>query len=595
MPFEVLLVGEGNFSFACSLATSLWGSNSSCRDDRYLNALSFLELPSWFPSKSIHLTATSFDSIQDLLSKYPESKAILTKLCVFPENVAVLHDINAWQLSAHFPGTNFNSIVWNHPHLGTEDFRLHRFLLSHFFHSAASVLSEKKYSLQVDGSLDIFGAGALTSALSIPLQSLDLDPFVCISLVRGQEISWKLTEQAQRANLQLTSSTPPSAFHERRFDGYVCKRNKTGASFKNAKTKRHVARDMTSFIYKFFKLSAGLVLTHVECPFIPPTHENHSPLTREGPYPHTPLCSQSTTDDVLSTQLQSVLIFPQSAPPPSASAQPFETVNHSLPSAATTSSTVDVITTTTVLFSSDIFANMDRKKRKTLYLDLEGRDFQCSVCLKHFSTLWAVQQHHHIIHELNLFASFNDSTTTIASSITCTFPKCSRRTFTHPRDLQQHQISAHNSFTREQWELIACEESNHLETACVGLSSSGGVSSNCVDFSDPNQNGAASPVTEISNHPLPLPNDNSCNVSVSTIRKFYPCNVCGQAVLEDKLGMALHLESLKPIIGLKMKCPWCHATSPHKSYSERRALEQHCRRCRWQQTPSTASNDSPGN
>ena len=83
------------------------------------------------------------------------------------KNVTLLHRINAWEIPAQFPGQVFDGIIWNHPHLGVEDFRLHRFLMAHFFHSAATALKP--------------------------------DGFISVSLVRGQETRWELLGQAARA------------------------------------------------------------------------------------------------------------------------------------------------------------------------------------------------------------------------------------------------------------------------------------------------------------------------------------------------------------------------------------------------------------
>eukprot|EP00438_Fugacium_kawagutii_P015993 Skav236587 [mRNA] locus=scaffold529:103712:107679:+ [translate_table: standard] len=51
------------------------------------------------------------------------------------------YQVNAWDLSETFgDGVQWDLIAWNHPHLGTEDFRLHQFLLAHFFASVAKHL-----------------------------------------------------------------------------------------------------------------------------------------------------------------------------------------------------------------------------------------------------------------------------------------------------------------------------------------------------------------------------------------------------------------------------------------------------------------------
>lgn len=57
---------------------------------------------------------------------------------------------------------------------------------------------------------------------------------------------------------------------------------------------------------------------------------------------------------------------------------------------------------------------------------------------------------------------------------------------------------------------------------------------------------------------------------------YYPCGVCGQAVESRGKGMELHLETLKPAVGLKMKCVLCG----NDSFIESRALFQHYKFCK---------------
>jgi Domain of unknown function (DUF2431) len=104
---ELLILGDGNFSFSLALAKNL---------KRYVEFLGFKD-------DQINMTLTSFDSRAQLLKKYHDFKDILPQLLSLP--VQLLHGINAWELSTHFD-KNFDLIMWNHPHLGTEDFKLHR-------------------------------------------------------------------------------------------------------------------------------------------------------------------------------------------------------------------------------------------------------------------------------------------------------------------------------------------------------------------------------------------------------------------------------------------------------------------------------------
>jgi hypothetical protein len=58
--------------------------------------------------------------------------------------------------------------------------------------------------------------------------------------------------------------------------------------------------------------------------------------------------------------------------------------------------------------------------------------------------------------------------------------------------------------------------------------------------------------------------------------KWVPCDVCGQAVPSHWL-MGQHLETLKPLLGIKASCMVCG-----KLFTEHRALRQHLNFCRLQ-------------
>jgi|SRR5882762_4201115 len=102
IPFKptdrILLIGEGNFSFARALT---------------LNAPASLEnLP---PS---NITATAYDAEEDCYMKYPEAQVIVQGLR--EKGVEVLFNVDATKLEkvSALKGRKWDRIMWNFPHAG---------------------------------------------------------------------------------------------------------------------------------------------------------------------------------------------------------------------------------------------------------------------------------------------------------------------------------------------------------------------------------------------------------------------------------------------------------------------------------------------
>ena len=102
IPFDptdrVLLIGEGNFSFARALA---------------FHPPSLLE---YLPPSNI--TATAYDSEEECYAKYPEAEGIVNTLR--QKGVHVLFNVDATKLDkcVALKGTRWDKIVWNFPHAG---------------------------------------------------------------------------------------------------------------------------------------------------------------------------------------------------------------------------------------------------------------------------------------------------------------------------------------------------------------------------------------------------------------------------------------------------------------------------------------------
>jgi hypothetical protein len=120
---RILVLGDGDFSFSATL----------------IGALSELS-----DFKSFIFLITSFDDSGELVTKYSETDSILKRFAKL-DNVTVKHGVDATVSMtellnyAHVP--DFTDVIFNFPHLGIENARLHSSLLSHFLHHARQVLS----------------------------------------------------------------------------------------------------------------------------------------------------------------------------------------------------------------------------------------------------------------------------------------------------------------------------------------------------------------------------------------------------------------------------------------------------------------------
>jgi len=97
-PDRILLIGEGNFSFARALIDHPPG-----------------DLSSMSPT---NITATAYDTEEECYNKYPECPSIITFLR--DQGVEVVFGVDATRAERHhaLKGRNWDRIVWNFPHAG---------------------------------------------------------------------------------------------------------------------------------------------------------------------------------------------------------------------------------------------------------------------------------------------------------------------------------------------------------------------------------------------------------------------------------------------------------------------------------------------
>ncbi|KAJ3210486.1 hypothetical protein HDU67_005251 [Dinochytrium kinnereticum] len=492
-----------NFSFSLALAKLLWPDPARplplpassthpaltpARDPEAV-AREYLGLKPGSPTSDVTILSTSFDSREQLLAKYPESRDILVGLEKFSKNVLVRHGVNAWELASFYKpvGTSdaanpdvkgqvpdwtlgqredgtvgFDAIVWNHPHLGTEDFRLHRFLMAHFFRSVSEVLRRPDPPAE-DGKV------------------VQLGGCVVVSLVRGQETRWNLVQEASRSELGLTADAP-FLFEEGDWDGYVVKRNKHGRSFKNEQTRKHVGTDMRSHGFRFrFGQAAVAVLE--------------------------PQSAQDKISETLAATLTTTNSSP-SVPQPS-----------SIAVAAGAKKPGNAIT------AKDL-------KRGPI-----PPDMKCQHCGRQLTSPRAYRQHVHQIHVLKQLGE--DWKPDRPASLPCDVEGCAK-SFTSEDARWQHRVNKHSTVSMGELPPVGAR-GGHDDGKEGPLS--GGVVVGEEEGGDDYD--------------------------------YVPCDVCGQAVARRTWGMMIHLETLKPAVGLDMGCPICSST-----FIERRALFQHFKFCR---------------
>ena len=161
---DVLVVGDGNFSFSVCLAKAL-----ACKD--------------------VNIFATSLDSRCSLESDQIALEN-LDRLSSF-RNVQVIHEVDGTNLAKAFPSRKFRRIIFNFPHVGGKSkINLARLLLERFFMSAAVHIDAK------DGD-------------------------ICVSLCQGQGgtpvdnpardygNTWQVVSQAAKAGTHPLPPLPP--------------------------------------------------------------------------------------------------------------------------------------------------------------------------------------------------------------------------------------------------------------------------------------------------------------------------------------------------------------------------------------------------
>jgi len=169
---RILTIGDGNLSFSLALASELGGAK---------------------------ITATTFDTRDAVVTKYPEGDGVIRTLRSL--GARVFHGVDGTKLE-EFGNTvagPFDRIVFNYPHVGgstQEDVLVNRELLTGFFRSAAARLAPAS-------------EGGAAGEIHVTLRKT---PFYD---------SWKIHDLAREAGLVLAKEFP---FEGAKFAGYEPRR-----------------------------------------------------------------------------------------------------------------------------------------------------------------------------------------------------------------------------------------------------------------------------------------------------------------------------------------------------------------------------------
>lgn len=185
-----ITLGDGDFTWSLDLARYLFTSLS--KNENGTNLL----LPQGYDS--VRLVVTGIDSLKEFQHKYRNYNYTLRELEQFNRksrtetgseyriHVEIAHEINAIVQSSS-ANSVYNQqghvIIFNHPHLGTEDAKLHSQFVCHLFHSVQQFWIVP-YSGETGGLLDLKGVFYLT-------------------LANGQFERWKCHAAAKRHGMKL--------------------------------------------------------------------------------------------------------------------------------------------------------------------------------------------------------------------------------------------------------------------------------------------------------------------------------------------------------------------------------------------------------
>ncbi|ORX57644.1 hypothetical protein DM01DRAFT_1334239 [Hesseltinella vesiculosa] len=215
---RVLLVGEGNFSFAASLVHLFYMHGAE------------------------HLTATCFDSKEVLYEKYgDEAKENIDTITTM--GGTILFDVDATKIDKHqrIGQNRYSKIIFNFPHAGKgikdeqRNIESNQALLSGFFKAASALLTHKHNPIDTKDNDDAELTSKTQAAKARPDGQLELDGEVYVTMKTGKPYDdWKVKFVAKWTGVMGMKTSMP--FDPHAFPGYCHRRTigfKDGMSMAN--------------------------------------------------------------------------------------------------------------------------------------------------------------------------------------------------------------------------------------------------------------------------------------------------------------------------------------------------------------------------
>jgi len=198
-PPRFLTLGDGDFSYSLDLV-------------RYLSTIEEKQ-------QQTTIIATGIDSLEEMKEKYKDCTYILRQLTNHSGEktiVKIEHEVNA--VVASEKHLSAEVVIFNHPHLGTEDAARHRRFLHHFFYECKRSWIKPTTTQQKQQQQNNNNHGGGT---------------IHLTLVEGQWKRWNGEKAATKHGFELKHRFPFKPPPVKGGSNYQFRRHQTGRSFHN--------------------------------------------------------------------------------------------------------------------------------------------------------------------------------------------------------------------------------------------------------------------------------------------------------------------------------------------------------------------------